>query len=127
VIDVDPDDVITEEVPIPKASTAKSAVREGAEVAEERLEKEVMEEGAEWLAEKGMKKVFSVAPVGGLIGEFVFPEDDATWQEKALRGIGGEIGFGPFDLTTLWDINNPSQYEEPWHPACTAGCHYGTW
>lgn len=82
---------------------AKKAATKAADTAVKAGE-EVLEEGAEKLAKKGAKKLFSIAPLGGIGGELLLKDKDTSWGEAVLRGIGGEIGIGPLDLTTAYDI-----------------------
>ena len=42
--------------------------------------------------------------IGGIIGVFAFPEEGASFGEKLARGIGSEIGLGPIDITTVYDV-----------------------
>jgi RHS repeat-associated protein len=96
----------------PGSKAGKEGLEEGLEKAgkealEEGLEragKEGFEEGVEWVSKKGAKKLFSVVPVGGILGEYIFAEEDATGEEILARGIGSEIGIGPLDLTTGYDV-----------------------
>ena len=76
----------------------------------ERVTKEVMEEGAEWLVEKGPTKLLSVVPIGGIVGEYIFAEKDATAGSILLRGVASEIGVGPIDITTVYDIFSSEFY-----------------
>ncbi|UII33139.1 insecticidal toxin complex protein [Fulvivirga ulvae] len=70
----------------------------------EKLGKETTEEVTQWGIRKGGQKLLSTFPVGGVIGEFLFPEPDTTTGQKIIRGVGAEIGVGPLDLTTGYDI-----------------------
>lgn len=101
---------------IPGKTIIAGVIEEGGEfvtkkvvkkVGEELIEQSVKEGGEElleWGARKTGQKVFSIAPVGGIAGEFVFAEPEASGGEIIVRGIGAEVGVGPIDITTVFDF-----------------------
>jgi hypothetical protein len=123
--DWDPADDPTDEIP-GRGTRSSSISSEALEETAERLGKEAGAEGAEWLAKQGTKKLLGLAPGGSLIVEYATaPADQPNWVTFG-RAVGGEIAFGPFDLTTAVDVFDPSPYAVEWTAPCTAGCHYGS-
>jgi RHS repeat-associated protein len=107
-IDLDDQDLIdTEEVPRPRAHAPPTPVVDPTAIVDgDRLAREAVGEGAEWLGKAGAKKLFSIVPVGGIVGEFLFAEPGQGFGTTLVRGIGSEIGYGPIDVTTVWDVGS---------------------
>ena len=69
----------------------------------QKLFKEMSDEGLGALGKFGTKKVLSIGPGLGFVGELALKEDDTSWGEAVVRGFGAEVGAGPVDATTGYD------------------------
>ena len=77
---------------------------EGAETAAEKVVKAAA--GSGWLLKGGVKKLCSCVIGLGFVAEVVLADPNQSWGETVARGIGAEIGVGPIDVTTVYDVGS---------------------
>ena len=100
-----------QQIPTSVIPNARGLVGEGLETAGEKVVKKAVVKkaaggGVGWIVKGGTKKICSVVIGLGFLAEVALADPNQSWGVTIARGVGAEIGVGPIDVTTVYDVGS---------------------